>query len=404
MSEDVTTIRVLHAVEPYLNISENWIYPQITQVPLTEPFVLCTTLINAESFPIEPERLLVQGRTPPRSLLKRAVRSAAYRSGYSDLRTRLRLRRKRVQLIHAHFGMQGCDCVRLKQKLQVPLVTAFYGVDAWRLPKHQPTWRSRYEELFAAGDAFLAEGRAMRDRLIEIGCPEPKIRVQHIGVDLTKLTHMQKDFSGTLAIVLVGRFVEKKGLADGLRACASAADRGADLRVTIIGDAPQEDIAGQQIKAELHALADASALKGRVRFAGFCSVAETRALVAKHNVLLAPSRHAEDGDAEGGLPVILLEAMAQGLLCIGARHCDIPEALIDGTTGFLCPERDYETMADALTRMRYNGSRLRQITAQGRKHIEENFSLEKQLRALRSLYSELTAVPARNRAPGFGAV
>src|SRR5438552_6958322 len=121
MSEDVTTIRVLHAVEPYLNISENWIYPQITQVPRTDPFVLCTTLINTESFPIEPERLLVQDRTPARSLLKRAVRSAAYRSGYSGLRTRLDLRRKRVQLIHAHFGMQGCHCVKLKQKLRIPL-------------------------------------------------------------------------------------------------------------------------------------------------------------------------------------------------------------------------------------------------------------------------------------------
>jgi hypothetical protein len=45
-------------------------------------------------------------------------------------------------------------------------------------------------------------------------------------------------------------------------------------------------------------------------------------------VFLCPSRFGPGGDAEGGLPVELLEAMGMGLLCVGSRHCDIPEAII----------------------------------------------------------------------------
>ena len=58
-------------------------------------------------------------------------------------------------------------------------------------------------------------------------------------------------------------------------------------------------------------------------------------MISRHNVLICPSKHAPDGDAEGGLPFVITEAMALGLLCIGSRHCDIPEAVIDQVTGYL---------------------------------------------------------------------
>jgi colanic acid/amylovoran biosynthesis glycosyltransferase len=65
---------------------------------------------------------------------------------------------------------------------------------------------------------------------------------------------------------------------------------------------------------------------------------ETRELFKQHNVFLCPSKHATDADAEGGSPVVLPEAMAAGLICVGTNHCDILEVIINDQTRFLNKE------------------------------------------------------------------
>src|SRR5207249_4497939 len=107
---------------------------------------------------------------------------------------------------------------------------------------------------------------------------------------------------------MMARFTEKKGLVDGLRACAEARRRGADFTVTIVGDAISGDEAGARIKAELHQIASVPELKDRMQFAGFVPAAKSRELMRQHDIYLCPSKHARDGDAEGGSPVSLTEA------------------------------------------------------------------------------------------------
>jgi glycosyltransferase involved in cell wall biosynthesis len=208
-------------------------------------------------------------------------------------------------------------------------------------------------------------------------------------VNIESLAFVPRQLSGTLNVLMVGRFVEKKGMVDGLRACAFARQRGVDLRVTIIGDASSNDSAGAAIGQELRQIASEESLSGLVRFTGFLSAGETNALLARHNVLLCPSRHAANGDAEGGSPVILTEAMAQGLFCIGTRHCDIPEVIQDRVTGLLVDERDVGALADALETVGRDPASAASMTSRGRAHVEELFSVRVQLRRLRDVYASV---------------
>jgi len=298
----------------------------------------------------------------------------------------LKLKCWRSQVIHAHFGPLGWESVRLKRTLKIPLVTSFYGFDAWMLPKREPIWAERYSELFNVGEVFLVEGPAMRERLIQLGCPAGKVRVQRIGVDLSDLQYVPKSISQSVRIVMVGRFTEKKGLANGLRACLAARSRGVDLTVTVIGDTTDYDPAGFQIKQDLLKLAQEPELSGRVELTGFLPLEKTREIIRAHNVFLCPSIHAASGDAEGGSPVSLTEAMALGLICVGTRHCDIPEVIVHGRTGYLCAEGDIEGMTEILCHLVKNPSEGLKMTAQGRKHVEEHFSLEPQLQRLSDEY------------------
>ena len=381
-------IRVLHSVGTFLNISENWIYPQITRVPGISSRVLCSGLLNRDTFPLEASRMYA---TPPPPWEKalgipRLCNALARRIGLGGYLLGAKIGRWKPDVLHAHFGVRGWESLALKKYLRCKLVTSFYGYDAWLLPNTEPVLRTRYLELFSEGDAFLVEGPAMRDRLCELGCPPEKVLIQRIGVDLDALPFVARNFSGELKIIMVARFVEKKGFVDGLRACALAGAHGTNLSVTVVGDASPEYPTEQKIKKELLKIAQRPELAGRVRFTGFVPLQATRDLLQKNNVFLCPSKHAATGDAEGGSPVVLTEAMATGLLCVGTSHCDIPQVILNDQTGFLCKEGDIEGMAKTLSMVQKNTDKLYAITQGGRRHVEENFSLPIQMIKFRAVY------------------
>jgi colanic acid/amylovoran biosynthesis glycosyltransferase len=92
-------------------------------------------------------------------------------------------------------------------------------------------------------------------------------------------------------IVSVGRFVEKKGFDDLLRALAKAREMtGRSFRCSIIGSGPLED--------ELRALATSLELDGRVHFMGYMKNEDLDAYLARMHIMVQPSKTARDGDME----------------------------------------------------------------------------------------------------------
>ena len=391
-SVDEMNCRVLHSVPNWLPVSENWIYPQVVRVPAVIPAVFCDRLIDNVLFPMPVGNMFVDQPEWVRSLGGKTIMRRAARRGAHQISSSLaldRVRRWRPHLIHAHFGNRGCEMLSLSQKLGVPLVTSFYGYDAWQLPQADPQFRARLVELFHKGHLFLVEGPALGRRLEQLGCPANRIAIQRLGVDLLKFEFAARTFTTPAKFIMVGRFVEKKGFVDGLKACAIAASAGADFSVTIVGDAAPDDSAGMLIKQELTALATMPPLQGRVNFLGFVKPDVLAALIRCHDVMLAPSRHARNGDAEGGLPVALIEAMAQGLVCVASDHCDIPELVIDGMTGFGFPEGEVHAMANRLMQLNAGKAQLSDLAKRGHAHVRDRFDREKQLARLSTIYQGL---------------
>jgi colanic acid/amylovoran biosynthesis glycosyltransferase len=390
MAIEQSCLRVLHSVETFLNVSENWIYPVVACVPGVDTRVACDRLANSDAFPFPRSRLIVSPPSWETALgAPRLFHACARRLGWRNAVAALQIRSWQPHVLHAHFGGKGWHALQLKTFVRVPLVTSFYGSDAWAGPQQLPAWRDRYRTLFAQGSAFFVEGPAMRTRLINLGCPAGKVIIQHIGVDLQILAFRQPCFASGLKVVLAGRFVEKKGLSDGLRACALARAKGADIRVTIIGG--PLDTAGERIQAELRELAAGPELAGRVEFTGLIRREQLYARLRDHNVFLCASRHAADGDAEGGLPVVLIEAMALGLLCVGTRHCDIPELIDDKRTGYLADEGDCLAVAEILSSIPANPGLASAVALAGRRRVEEDFSLERQLAKMYGHYADVRA-------------
>ena len=82
----------------------------------------------------------------------------------------------------------------------------------------------------------------------------------------------------------------------------------------------------------------------------------------------------------------MTDAMAMGLVCVGSDHCDIPEAILDGQTGFLAPESDVRAFTEALRALDVDRPRLVEMAWNGRQHIERKFNLQTQLGEMSAFY------------------
>lgn len=105
--------------------------------------------------------------------------------------------------------------------LNIPIITNFYGYDL-SIKEVIEQNRDAYLELFEKGNHFLVEGPNMMEKLISLGCPEEKISIQRIAIDLQNYNFKQRSWDGSkpIRLLFVGRFVEKKGLEFALRALA----------------------------------------------------------------------------------------------------------------------------------------------------------------------------------------
>lgn len=255
----------------------------------------------------------------------------------------------RPKVVHAHFGLNGVLAAPFARRAGAPLVVTFHGHDVSGLfPQNRFTLRyGRYQlhadAMLAQASLLLCASQELADLLAQRS-PESarKLVVHRLGIELARFAAcaaVRPD--GPLRVVMIGRMVEKKGMAYGIsafaRLCAEQVGEGAEL--VIAGDGP--------LRASLEAQARALGLGDRVRFAGVVDAARVPELLASAHVLLAPSVVARDGDRESGV-IVLKEAGAARLPAIGTRHGGIPEIIDDGVTGFLVPERDAAALADKL--------------------------------------------------------
>jgi len=378
---------VAHCCTPYLFATGSWIYSQLMHLAEHDPIVLTDRTENVDLFPFPSPSIYAYNELHPLRQALFCLRRGRLDGGREAF-FRSVLRRRRARLIHSHFGYVGWRMLEVKRRLGLPMVTSFYGADASRLPR-DPQWRSRYAQLFSHGELFLAEGEAMRRTLIELGCARERIVVQHLGVAMHELPFAVRrlDPSGVVKILIAATFREKKGIPDALRAIELLGAHHRRLQVTLIGDSTGTPGDEEEKRTILDLV---GRLGGVVRWAGFQPYPIFRKSLLDHHVFLSPSRTARDGDTEGGAPVALIETQATGMPVVSTRHCDIPEVVLEGRTGYLSAEGDVEALAANLERLITSPSRVWEaMSVAARTHIEKNYNVRTQIARLEGLYERL---------------
>jgi len=206
------------------------------------------------------------------------------------------------------------------------------------------------------------------------------LRVYH-GIEPSFYTAAKHEPRETVEMLCVGRLVETKGHEYLLGACAELLKRGLRFRLRVVGGGP--------LRRHLEDMCNQLRLKGKVQFLGAMPHEELVSLYSEADIFVLASVVAPSGDRDG-IPNVILEAMASSLPVVASAISGIPEAVLDGKTGLLVPQRNLEAMADAVEKLA-NAPDLRQgLGRAGRKLVEEKFDIEKNCRDLAKIFRRQT--------------
>jgi colanic acid/amylovoran biosynthesis glycosyltransferase len=373
-----------HVVDQFLASSETFIYGYLSSLRSTRAAVFASERLNEKQFPFA-DVSLYWGR--PNLPVRAVLRAARVLDPQIDEKLRraglgIRLFGRRPALVHAHFGGMGMRAAAACRTLRIPLIVSFYGIDMSYFPRI-PSYAAELAPLFRQADLVLALGERMKARLVALGCPPAKLRIQHVGADLDKFTYVPRTRQpgDPVRFLFCGRFVEKKGVPFLLRAFAEVSRRLSHVELTLIGDGG--------LRPEIESLIAQLGIARAVRLLGMQPHQQVAAEMSRAHILVGPSVTAESGDDEGGVLTCGIEGSASGLPLIATRHADIPEQLIEGETGLMVDERDVPALAAAMLELAENPTRWPSMGAAGRRLIEQRFDVVKETSALERLYFEV---------------
>jgi colanic acid/amylovoran biosynthesis glycosyltransferase len=337
-----------------------------------------------DGLPVRERSILL---TKDDSLLSKIRRNVFMSTGFAPGFLR-KLKAEKPDLIHAHFSIDCSIALPIAEALDVPLVCSLHGYDVttrdefFAKSRDGRVYLRRREQLWNRVTKFVPTSQYMMHRAIALGFPAEKMEVVYSGLDLSKFTPGTEPRNKNL-ILYVGRLIEKKGGPYLLKAVAKVAKTHPEVELVIIGDGP--------LRASMEA--EAKSLGINCRFMGKLMHPEPGNSVhdwmRRARVFCGPSVEASDGNTEG-VPFVFVESHALGLPAVSFQHAGICEAVLQGETGLLAPERDVDALAGDLLRMLTDDPFWNKCSERAKTWVWERFDLNVLNRQLENLYNAVT--------------
>lgn len=284
------------------------------------------------------------------------------------------IRKAKADVVLAEFGHFGALVMDACERMRVPLVVHFHGIDAHGhdlVNEH----RDAYQRLFRIARRIVVVSEPMKRQLESLGAPEGKIHKVTYGVDVDQFVENDV-FGAEPTFTFVGRFVEKKAPHLTILAFAEVVKRHPECKLQMVGEGPLLSVCKD--------LAEHLGIQERVMFEGKKSHAEIAEVMQASFAFVQHSVTAANGDQEG-TPNSILEASSCGLPVVATKHAGIPEVILDSETGFLVDEHDVNGMAVRMMELVENRERAAAMGKAGRQRIESHFRLKHQIDKLHGI-------------------
>lgn len=173
-------------------------------------------------------------------------------------------------------------------------------------------------------------------------------------------------------LLTMGRFSPEKGMDVLIDAFSLLKGQVEEAHLVLLGD-------GQE-RLALEGRTQAVGLEPCIHFIGFTETPGD--FLAEADVFVLPSR-------SEGLPNAVLEAMALGIPVVATEVGGVPEVIEDGVSGHLVPPNQPEALAQGLAEVLSDPDLRQRFVREGRRRVEESFSIEARISGLKRIYEEV---------------
>lgn len=200
---------------------------------------------------------------------------------------------KDADLIHCHFGPIANKFLIIKDILGLSqkMITSFYGYDVSHIIRQKGP--RVYDRLKQECSLFFVMSENMKQRVVAYGFDEKKVRVLPVSINVAAHLFSERSLQSgeEVRIVSVGRFVEKKGFDDLLRALAIAREKAKKpFKCFIVGGGPLEGM--------LHELTRSLGIEDVVEYKGYMKIEDIIGFFGSMHFFVQPSKTAANGDME----------------------------------------------------------------------------------------------------------
>lgn len=370
------------------------IYRQVTGFERVRTIVYTQSHENADLFPFEQVKVLkklprprprgnfvkrfwykhvLRVWPPPRPIERHVHPYYPY-----DLVTRLR--KHEPALVHVYYGHKAVHYYEMLQAWGGPFVVSFHGVDVSKF-LDRPSYVATLKRVFADAKLVMARSHSLLDRLVILGCPREKLRLNRtpIPLDHLKVTARTAPPDGQWRMVQACRLIPKKGILTALKALKIVSQAHPGVQYIICGEGP--------LSGKIKRLAEELGVSSHVVLRGWMTQEQLMQEYEMAHLFLHPSETTKDADQEG-IPNSMLEAMATGLPVVATQHGGIPEAVTHGHEGLLVPERSPDELATALLTLMNDPALLTRLSTQAADSVRANFGSHAQVSAMEDVYLE----------------
>lgn len=174
----------------------------------------------------------------------------------------------------------------------------------------------------------------------------------------------EKEGDGT-TILSVGRLVRRKGHHLVVDSLARLRESGLFVTYKIIGDGPER----RGLEDQVHRLS----LSSQVRFEGVVNDQLLQEAYRQADIFILPTIFIPPNDVEG-FGIVFLEAALQGLPVIAGNSGGVPEAVVDGVTGYVIDALDPLHLDTIIGKLVEEPGLRRSLGAAGADRVRQNFT------------------------------
>lgn len=290
------------------------------------------------------------------------------------------INREELDVLHVHYAIPHAVCAILAKQMSkrdVKIITTLHGTDITVLG-YDPSLTDAIRFGIEQSDLVTAVSKSLIEQTYDLIQPEKKIEAVYNFIDqrvYKKIdsSYLREEYEirpEEKIVIHVSNFRAVKRVTDVIKTFAKINEK-IPAKLLLVGDGPEMTVVCH--------LVDELGLRDQVLFLGKQDNLEELYSISDLMLLLSEKE---------SFGLVLLEAMACGVPCIGTNVGGIPEVITNGETGFICEVGDIDEIAEKALLLLTDGTLHQRVSQNALAEVNKRFHADRIVKEYENLYFE----------------